>query len=235
MSAGVVIFSRMDSNRLPGKALIDICGRSLLGRVIDRAKNIKGAERIIVATSSRSIDNPITSFAESEGVDIYRGNASDVLGRAIDTCKAFGLTKFARICGDRPFFDPELVSRLIAMHDKLDKDIVTTMFPRTYPPGLTTEVISIEALKLVSLKTTDLRDREHVTNYIYREPSYFKIHNVDIPKNVNYDRVHLVVDNDHDLIRAKWIASKINTTHNDANTIVSLAKEWENKNNFRRE
>ena len=52
----------MDSNRLPGKALIDICGRSLLGRVIDRAKNIKGAERIIVATSSRSIDNPITSF-----------------------------------------------------------------------------------------------------------------------------------------------------------------------------
>ena len=50
MSRGVIIFSRMDSNRLPGKALIDICGRSLLGRVIDRAKNIKGAERIIVAT-----------------------------------------------------------------------------------------------------------------------------------------------------------------------------------------
>jgi len=225
----------MDSNRLPGKAMIDISGRSLLGRVIDRAKNIKGAERIIVATSSRSIDNSIASFAESEGVDIYRGDANDVLLRAIDTCKTFRLNKFARICGDRPFFDPELVSRLITLYDRVDADIVTTMFPRSYPPGLTTEIVSTETLELVLSKTTDLRDREHVTNYIYREPDYFKIHNVDIPKNSNFDGVHLVVDDNHDLMRARWIASKINTTHNDLNIIVGLAKEWENKNNFRRE
>ncbi len=48
---GAIIFSRYDSSRLYGKALIDIEGRSLLGRVIDRAKLIKGVSKIIVATS----------------------------------------------------------------------------------------------------------------------------------------------------------------------------------------
>jgi spore coat polysaccharide biosynthesis protein SpsF len=228
MSVGIIIFSRMDSNRLPGKALIDIFGRPLLGRVIDRAKHVKGADRVIVATSSRSIDNPIVSFAESESVDVYRGDVDDVAGRALEACKAFDLAKFARICGDRPFFDPELVSRLITMHNELDIDIVTTMFPRTYPPGLTTEIISTDSLELVLSKTSDLEDREHVTNYFYREPHNFKIHNVDIPKNANFDGVHLVVDNDKDLARARWIASQVKTTHNDVDKIVSLAKEWQN-------
>jgi len=230
MSTGVIIFSRMDSSRLPGKALIDISSRSLLGRVIDRAKKVKMVDSIIVATSSRSIDDPIVSFAESENVYVYRGSVDDVAGRALGACKVFGLTKFARICGDRPLFDPELVSQLIAMHDEMNIDIVTTMFPRTYPPGLTTEIISTDSLEFALSKTDDLTDREHVTNYFYRESQYFKIHNVDTPKGSNFDDVHLVVDNERDLERARWITSQIKSKNNDVNTIVSLAKIWESEN-----
>ena len=232
MIAGVIIFSRLDSNRLPGKALIDISGRPLLGRVIDRAKHIKGNGRIIVATSYRSIDDPIASYAEYEGIDVYRGNVNDVAGRALGVCKAFNLEKFARICGDRPFFDPELVTRLLKIHEKMDLDIVTTMFPRTYPPGLTTEIISTSALEFAISKIKKPEDMEHITNYFYSKPHNFKIHNVDIPNNSNYDNVHLVVDDENDLLRARWIASKIQTTHNDLDAILSLAKEWENTRNI---
>ena len=51
MKIGAIIFSRFSSERLPGKALIDISGRSLLGRVIDRTREIQGIDKIIVATS----------------------------------------------------------------------------------------------------------------------------------------------------------------------------------------
>ena len=220
----------MDSNRLPGKALIDISGRSLLGRVIDRAKNIQGISHIIVATSFRSIDDPIISIAKSEGIDYYRGSVEDVAGRALNACKAFRLNKFARICGDRPFFDPELVSNLLKIHNELNFDIVTTMFPRTYPPGLTTEIISTESLELALSKTIDPDDREHLTNFFYRESKIFSIHNVDVPHNINFENVHLVVDNDKDLRRARSIASKINTTKNDIEDIIYLAKKWETTN-----
>jgi len=230
--SGVIIFSRMDSERLPGKAMIDISGRSLLGRVIDRANLVKNVKHVIVATSTRSIDNSIAYFAESEGVEVFRGEANDVSARALSACKAFKLDKFARICGDRPFFDPELVSSLLQIHNELDVDVVTTMFPRTYPPGLTTEIISTNALEFAMSKTKNLEDREHVTNFIYRESGLFKIHNVDAPKNINFDGAHLVVDNNHDLLRARWIASKIKNTENDLNTIIDLAKEWENNRNL---
>ena len=62
---GGIIFSRFDSNRLFGKALIDIEGRALLGRVIDRSKLIKGISKLIVATSERPIDNQIHEFAKT--------------------------------------------------------------------------------------------------------------------------------------------------------------------------
>lgn len=42
MKTEAVIFSRNSSTRMPGKALIDISGRCLLERVIDRTKEIKG-------------------------------------------------------------------------------------------------------------------------------------------------------------------------------------------------
>ena len=41
MNIGGIIFSRMSSSRLPGKALIDIDGKTLLERVIERSKKIR--------------------------------------------------------------------------------------------------------------------------------------------------------------------------------------------------
>ena len=63
MNIGAIIFSRFDSRRLPGKAMLDIEGRPLLGRVIDRTKKIKKIQKIIVATSNRDTDNIISDFA----------------------------------------------------------------------------------------------------------------------------------------------------------------------------
>lgn len=41
MKVGAIIFSRMSSKRLPGKAMIDISGKTLLQRVIERTKKIQ--------------------------------------------------------------------------------------------------------------------------------------------------------------------------------------------------
>ena len=232
MCIGAVIFSRLDSSRLPGKALLDISGVCLLGRVIERAKCIEGVERIILATSSRGIDDKICDFGKSQGVDIYRGSVDDVAGRALGVCRKFRLKKFARLCGDRPFFSPELVSQLIKIHNELDVDLVTTMFPRTYPPGLTTEIISKNALGRALARTNATEDREHVTNYFYRQPKDFTIVNVGVPDYLDLDGVHLVVDNDYDLARARWIGSHIDTNCDDMHEIIYSAKEWNKRNNL---
>ena len=88
---GLIIFSRYNSCRLYGKALIKICDRPLLGRVIDIAKQLKKKYPIIVATTAKKSDDIIESFALKEEVKVFRGSENNVLKRALDCCDFFGL------------------------------------------------------------------------------------------------------------------------------------------------
>ena len=225
---GSIIFARYDSSRLFGKALIDIGGRCLLGRVIDRAKNIEGSDVTIVATTDRQIDDKIVSFLESENVEIFRGDCDDVFGRAVNTCKMFDLDGFARICGDRPFFDYQLVSNSISLLKTGQADFVTTMRPRTVPPGLTTEALNAKILYEYDKRVVSHADREHVTSFFYREPINFRMLNIGLDTKINFEDVSLVVDTEEDLIKAIWIDKQIRDhgLYSDTANIVHFAKIW---------
>jgi spore coat polysaccharide biosynthesis protein SpsF len=74
MTTGLIIFARMGSSRLPGKMLLPIAGRPLLGRVIDRVKCAGGDCPIVVATSTEAADDAIERYARKEGVEVFRGS-----------------------------------------------------------------------------------------------------------------------------------------------------------------
>ena len=80
------------------------------------------------------------------------GFFKDMMGAFPVDTKSFEEAMNELVNSKNIFFDPELVTRLLKMHDKMDLDIVTTMFPRTYPPGLTTEIISTSALEFAISK-----------------------------------------------------------------------------------
>lgn len=230
MKIGAIIFSRFSSERLPGKALIDISGRSLLGRVIDRTREIRGIDKIIVATSSEPEDDRIEEFVKKENIDVYRGSLDDVVRRALETCLKYNLDRFIRICGDRPFFSPELITDLIKLSLKEDFDIVTTTFPRTYPPGLTCEILKTELLTKNLSLITEKEDKEHLTSFFYKNPEKFYINNVFPENQINFDGINLCVDNDKDLERARWISDQMiqnNDNCYNIKEIIALAREWE--------
>ena len=62
--SGLIIFSRLDSSRLPQKALKKIGKKPLLEYVLERAKQVQGKKIIIIATTKRAIDDKIASFAK---------------------------------------------------------------------------------------------------------------------------------------------------------------------------
>jgi len=233
MSVGALIFSRFSSKRLPGKALIDIDGRCLLGRVIDRTKLIKGIDRIIVATSIENDDDEIARFSDSNGVDFFRGSLENPSKRALDACDHFKLLKFARICGDRPFFDPELNSQLISLADGNNYDLVTTTNQKPLPPGLTAELITVTSLR-DNISRFSFDNQEHVTSFFYENESLFNIKRIKPPSYITSDSdIRLVVDDNVDLRRAKSIASLIKSKESSNNfmpEIVSLATSWDNQN-----
>ena len=119
IKTGGIIFSRMNSTRLPGKAMIQINGVSLLERVIDRSKLISKIDHLCIATSVNKEDDIIASFGKSKGIDVFRGSLMDVAGRAIDTAEHFKYDHFIRICGDRPFLDYNIYDIMISTHIKM--------------------------------------------------------------------------------------------------------------------
>ena len=231
---GGIIFARMNSSRLPGKAMVEINGVSLIERVIEKAKQISKIDHLCVATSIDKEDDIIASFSKSKNVDIYRGSLSDVAIRALEACEEFNYDSFLRICGDRPFFDISIYDKLIEIHNIESNDITTNIFPRTVPPGLSGEVISTNSLKLAIEKSNNAEHREHITKYFYENPNFFKIRNVQ-NDSISKEKVasRLVIDNLQDLKRATWIDKKINNKdiNADYNQIIDLAFEWENNNN----
>ncbi len=224
----LVVFARHDSRRLPGKVLMDIGGRAMLGRVIDRLRLVRGGGPIVVATSARALDDPVAAYAESEDVGAFRGAAENVAARALACAEANGFTCFVRISGDSPFIDPEIVARLIERHLTLDLDLATNVWPRSFPAGASAEVISTQAMRRACAEMDDDEESEHVTRYFYRHPDAFRIFNLSAPDD-RYAGVRLAVDDGDDLERATWIAERLEDPAEAAqlDDIVALARAWQ--------
>ena len=203
----ILVFARMDSVRLPGKALADLCGRPMLGRVLDRVRRAKRGGRIVVATSERKSDDEIAAFADAEGVETFRGHHTDVAQRALDCCDALGLDHFVRISGDSPFMPPELIDRALETMQQTDADITTNVFPRSYPAGASVEAIKAGALRRAHRDMSE-SEREHVTAAIYKAPAAWRIVNFAAAAPAYLD-VRLTVDTPAELGIARAMTARL--------------------------
>ncbi|MCW0234929.1 MAG: NTP transferase domain-containing protein [Ferrovibrio sp.] len=203
-TTAVVLFGRFNSSRLPGKVLLPLGDRPMLGRVIDRMRLLSTPARIIVATSDQPDDDGIASFAESEAVDVFRGDKNDVLARAVACVDHFKLDRFVRICCDSPFMDTELVDHLLALHAEENAELATNMLPRSYPFGISVEILTAGLTRRLDRDASDPEDREHLTRFCYRFPERFHIARHSATHE-RYIGLRLVVDTPEDYARAEAI------------------------------
>lgn len=223
MRIAIVVFARMDSRRLPGKALLRLAGRPMLARVLDRVRRSRFP--VIVATSDRAIDDPIAALAADEGVPCFRGDANDVAARALACMDAHRLDALIRISGDSPFIDPALIE---AVADRFaaqpGTEIATNVHPRSFPPGESVEAITLRALARIAADARDLADREHVTAYAYAHPERFRI--VNYAAAASYDGIALTVDTSEDLARTEWMLASGADAAAPLDAIVALARRY---------
>ena len=69
-----VIQARMSSTRLPGKIMLSVCGKPLLEHFIDRIKDSKTINKIIIATSIKKEDNVIVDSCNKKNIMCIRGS-----------------------------------------------------------------------------------------------------------------------------------------------------------------
>ena len=86
---------------------------------------------------------------------------------------------FFRISGDSPLIDFKIIDQAhqIYKNSKEKKfDIITNIFPRTFPKGQSVELVKTNLLRK-NINKFSYHDKEHVTKYFYKNHKKFKIRN----------------------------------------------------------
>ena len=74
---------------------------------------------------------------------------------------------FLRISGDSPLIDFKLVDKIIKFSKNKNFDIITNIFPRSFPKGQSIEIINYSSFMLVKNSELNISEKEHVTQYFY--------------------------------------------------------------------
>jgi spore coat polysaccharide biosynthesis protein SpsF len=198
-----VIQARLNSQRLPGKALRMLGKKNILERTINRLKQSKKITTVVVATSTEKTDAPIAEHAQEIGTKIYRGELEDVGNRLLNAAKSMGSGSFVRISGDSPFIDWRLVDQAIDLHNISEADLVSNIFPRTYPKGQSVEIIKTASLAKLCKSERTNEEKEHVTPYFYKNYNKFCI--INFTSGHNHSRSNHCIDDQTDFETAQKV------------------------------
>lgn len=201
---GVVVQARMTSTRLPGKVLMDIFGKPMLQRQIERLLNGIGEMPLIVATSESSSDDPIAKLCKNLSVACFRGPLQDVMQRFILCAKRHDLTHIVRVGGDDPLIDPNCCAELVRLHRHDPMDFLYASNREGWPYGCAAELIAVAALEQIHSKTSESLYLEHTVPYFFDNPAEFRILKVRAPDGIRRPELAFTVDypEDFELVRS---------------------------------
>ena len=137
----VIIQARMGSTRLPGKILLDVEGKTVLERVVERTRLAKTIGRVVVAIPDDASNDELAKFCEDKGIEFFRGSESDVLDRYYQAAKSVHAAHVARITSDCPLIDPKVIDHVANEYRRRGSQYISNgRMESTYPDGLDVEI-----------------------------------------------------------------------------------------------
>jgi 3-deoxy-manno-octulosonate cytidylyltransferase (CMP-KDO synthetase) len=123
-----VIPARWGSTRLPGKALVPICGKPLIQWVLERVNKAKCLDEVVVATDDQRIVDAVGAMG---GVAVMtRADHPSGTDRVAEAVSGSTAGIVINIQGDEPLIDPGLIDRLAqVMVEGREWDMATAATP----------------------------------------------------------------------------------------------------------
>lgn len=189
-STKIFVQARNNSSRLKGKMTLPFYkDKSILEIILERLGSAFQNKDIVLATTTSHLDDNLIAIANKYNIQVYRGSESDVLSRFVEAGKLFKCQNIIRVCADNPFLDLESLQILFEKTEKTGKDYIGFELQPGLPSikshiGFFAEGVKLAALQKVAISTVDSFYHEHVTNYIYANPSKFAIDWLDVPEKI---------------------------------------------------
>lgn len=202
----IIIQARLSSTRLPGKVLMPICkGKSLLTLQIRRIKAL--GIPFVLATSTNPSDDLLVSWADENGVAVFRGAEQNVLERFISCAKQYKADNLIRVCSDNPLIQLDRIPHYL-QRIKSGVNYISFCNHERIPAikthwGLFVEGVSLAALekahKLLEEHSENSFYSEHVTNFIYGHSDIFRVELEIAPEIIaKRNDLRFTIDTDED-------------------------------------
>jgi spore coat polysaccharide biosynthesis protein SpsF len=221
----LIVQMRLDSTRLPRKALLAFAGATLAEAVMRRLRLIAADEYVLA--SDRDGIAALGETAKSCGFSSFAGPKDDVLARYAQAAASFDASVIIRATGDNPLVSYELGNALRERFLDSDADYAGYI---GMPSGMGVELIRSSALRKAHREALSDYDREHVCPYLYANPGVFAIDRPLCPPSHRLEGASLTVDTPFDYERMLKIAAELGCSPlaglpNDAELLAWLKRE----------
>lgn len=204
MKTAVIIEARMESSRLPGKVLLPIIDKPAIGHLIERIKNVKNIDDIIVSTTVNKLDDELCMYLDIINIKYFRGSEDDVLDRVVKTADYYNIDILVEVTGDCQLTDYRYIEEVVDFYNKNNYDLVSNTYPeRNLPIGLDVFVVSSELLKKINSEDKNPLTHEHLCYGIFSKPNIYSLGFFQNNIKVNHPNYHWTLDtiDDYKFIR----------------------------------
>ena len=203
----LIIQARMGSSRLPGKSMMDLAGKPLIARVLERVKRSNNVDSIVLAIPDNRENDILENEAKIASVNFFRGSENNLLDRYYQAAKAHNADIVGRIPADNPLSEPEEIDRIISHHKALDRPGFSSNLAEVqgsgYPDGIGAEMFDFSLLERAwSLESDDSKkEHVHLNFYDYESDkvinsSLCPVTTIRCPKNIRRPDIVLDVNTD---------------------------------------
>lgn len=188
-----IVQARMGSKRLPGKVMLEAAGKPLIGHLVDRLRQCKELNGIVVAGPECDRQSPLASYLKQIKVTAFFGEAEDDLcARFLAVLRWYPCDAFVRICGDSPLIDPYVVDGVVK-ELRSYMSFVSNVGLKTIPRGHSVEGCYSEAYKDLCDKCAP-EDREHAGfPWAYRQ---IALNDSLVDTAEDFERVKAMIEHD---------------------------------------
>lgn len=195
----VIVQARMTSSRLPGKVMLPLGDKTVLGQVLVRCSQIEGIDVVCSAIPVGQEHDILVEESKKYGAVVFRGPEKNVLERYYEAAKMCKADIIMRVTSDCPLINPSVCSKVLKSHIKNNAAYSCNNMPPTWPHGYDCEVFGMSELKNAMRYSALPDDFEHVTEWKRRS---LKVNNIKNP-NGNEQHIRITLDTleDYEVIK----------------------------------
>lgn len=196
---GALIPIRLASERLPNKAIKELCGKPVVCHLLDRAFDSRYLDKskVVVCTTTDKTDDPLVDIVKNYGASVFRGSVNDIIERFYKAMLEYDLDYVIQIDGDDITAEPLYMD--LTMDKLLSDSTIDVVTCKDLPLGIATKSFSLKAMKkVISIYKSTSNDTGF--SYYFTKTGYCK-HEIIYPVSDNHknDKLRLTLDYNQDM------------------------------------